>query len=212
VALTLYYGSGSPFAWRVWLALEHKSIAHELKLLSFSAGDTRKPEFAALNPRNKVPVISGDGFTLYESAAIVEYLEELKPQPSLFPGDARQRALVRRMVCEADHYVNTANSKLVGNVLFVKPEEWDRSAITAARDGLLKELAVWENSLGGDFVAGPLSAADFALYPMLAIAMRCEIKKPDLGLKAALLPKVAAWMARVEALPYFQKTLPPHWK
>jgi glutathione S-transferase len=212
VALTFYYGSGSPFAWRVWLALEQKSIAYELKVLSFSAGDTRKPEYAALNPRHKVPVISGDGFTLYESAAIVEYLDEVKPQPSLFPGDARQRALVRRMVCEADHYVNAAMSKLAGNVLFVQPDEWDQTAIGAGRDGLLKELATWDHSLGGDFVAGPLSAADFALYPMLAIAMRCEVKKPDLGLKAALPAKVAAWMGRIEALPYFKNTWPPHWK
>jgi glutathione S-transferase len=212
VAITFYYGSGSPFAWRVWLALEHKSIAHEFRLLSFSDGDTRKPEFAALNPRHKVPVIAGDGFTLYESAAIVEYLDELKPQPSLFPGDARQRALVRRMVSEADHYTNAAMSKLAGFVLFVKPEEWDQTAIGTARDGLLQELARWDSTLGGDFVAGPLSAADFALYPMLAISMRCEVKKSDLGLKAALPAKVAAWMGRVEALPYFKKTLPPHWK
>ena len=49
MALTLYYGSGSPYAWRVQLALECKAIAYERKVLSFSAGDTRKPEFIALN-------------------------------------------------------------------------------------------------------------------------------------------------------------------
>jgi glutathione S-transferase len=212
MAMTFYYGSGSPFAWRVWLALEYKGIPYEFKLLSFSDGDTRKPEFVALNPRHQVPVISGDGFTLYESAAIVEYLDELKPQPSLFPGDAKQRALVRRLVCEADSYADAAMSKLAQSVLFVKPEAWDQAAIAAGRDGLLQELANWESALAGDFLAGPLSAADFALYPMLAIAMRCEKRKPDLGLKSALPPKVAAWMARVEALPYFQKTVPPHWK
>jgi len=42
--LTFYYGSGSPYAWRVWLALEHKAIAYELKMISFSAGDLKKPE------------------------------------------------------------------------------------------------------------------------------------------------------------------------
>jgi hypothetical protein len=47
---------------------------------------------------------------------------------------------------------------------------------------------------------------------MLAIALRCERKKPDLGLKAALPAKIAAWMARIEALPYFAKTWPAHWK
>ena len=53
---SLYYGSGSPYAWRVQLALEHKALAYERKVLSFSAGDTRKPEFLALNPRHRVPI------------------------------------------------------------------------------------------------------------------------------------------------------------
>ena len=62
MAITFYYGAGSPFAWRVWLALEHKALAYELKVLSFSDGDLKKPEFAALNPRRKIPVlVDADG-------------------------------------------------------------------------------------------------------------------------------------------------------
>ena len=212
MAITFYYGAGSPFAWRVWLALEHKAIPHELKVLSFADGDNRKPEFLALNPRHKVPLITDGDFVLYESAAIVEYLEELQPVPALFPGEARSRALVRRMVCEADQYLEAANAKLIGSVLFTKPEEWDAGKITAARDALVGELGLWETAIRGDYLAGPLSAADFAVYPMLAIALRCEKKKPELGLKAALPAKIAGWMARVEALPYFAKTWPAHWK
>jgi glutathione S-transferase len=212
MALTFYYGSGSPFAWRVWLALEHKGIPYEFKLLSFSERDTYKPEFLAMNPRHQVPVIVDDGFAHYESAAIVEYLDELKPQPSLFPGDARRRAQLRRMVCEADQYFSEINGKLLVGVLFAKPEEWDQAAIAKARDNLLQELALWDKAMQGDYLAGELSAADFALYPMLALSMRCEKKKPDLGLKAALPKNISTWMARVEALPYFQRTLPPHWK
>ena len=75
----LYYGSGSPYAWRVQLALEHKALPYERKVLSFSAGDTRKPEFLALNPRHRVPVLVDGDFVLYESNAIVEYLDEAYP-------------------------------------------------------------------------------------------------------------------------------------
>ena len=57
MALTFYYGSGSPYAWKVWLALEHKGIPYEFKLLSFDAGDTKKPEFLQVNPRAQVPAI-----------------------------------------------------------------------------------------------------------------------------------------------------------
>ena len=100
MAIILYYGSGSPYAWRVQLALEHKALPYERKVLSFSAGDTRKPEFLALNPRHRVPVIVDDDFVLYESNAIVEYLDEAYPATGapLFPGDARTRALVRRLI------------------------------------------------------------------------------------------------------------------
>jgi len=65
MALTLYYLSGSPYAWRVWLALEHKRIPYELKAMSYDAGDFKRPDFLALNPRHRVPVIVDDGFALY---------------------------------------------------------------------------------------------------------------------------------------------------
>src|SRR6266516_4364284 len=105
MALTLYYGSGSPYAWRAQFALEHKALPYELKVLSFSAGDTRKPEFVALNPRHQVPVLVHDDFTLYESNAIVEYLDEAFPATGarLFPGDVMTRALVRRLVLEVNY-------------------------------------------------------------------------------------------------------------
>jgi glutathione S-transferase len=71
MSLTLYSLSGSPYAWRVWLALEHKRIAYELKNVSYDAGDFKNPSFRALNPRARVPVIVDNGFALYESAAII---------------------------------------------------------------------------------------------------------------------------------------------
>ena len=89
MSITFYYGSGSPYAWRVQLALEHKALPYERKVLSFAAGDTRKPEFVALNPRHEVPTIVDGDFVLYESNAIAEYLEEAYPGRGapLFPGD-----------------------------------------------------------------------------------------------------------------------------
>ena len=79
MALTLYYLSGSPYAWRVWLSLEHKGINYDLKPLSFDGGDFDKPEFVAFNPRRRVPVIVDGDFVLYESAAIVEYISDKWP-------------------------------------------------------------------------------------------------------------------------------------
>ena len=62
-------------------------------------------------------------------------------------------------------------------------------------------------------VADAAGAVDFTVYPMLALALRLEsAKKPDLAISEAMGPRLTAWMARVEALPYFQHTYPPHWR
>ncbi len=214
MALTFYYGSGSPYAWRVWLALEFKGIAYELKTMSFSAGDLRTPEYMAINPRRKVPVIVDDGFALYESQAIVEYLDERHPEgPRLFPGDARRRALIRRMVQEGDQYVAHAMDPLLDQILFSPKEKWDDTAIAGSRTRFGKELARWENIILGDWLSGgDPSAADFVLYPHIALALRMEKKKPDVDIRGLIGPKIGAWMRRVEALPYLDKTVPPHWK
>jgi glutathione S-transferase len=214
LALTLYYGSGSPYAWRVQLALEHKALTYELKVLSFSAGDTRKPEFLALNPRHQVPVIADGDFTLYESNAIVEYIDEAYPGRGspLFPGDVKARALIRRLILEVDDYGYAAFSKVLEEAFWKKPEERDSKVIAEARQASIDELGSFAKAMRGDFLAGPLSAADFALYPMTALLKRAQIKLPDLDADAMLPPAIKAWKARIEALPYFGKTVPPHWK
>jgi glutathione S-transferase len=214
LALTFYYGAGSPYAWRVWLALEHKSIPHERKVLSFSEGDLKRPEFLALNPRGKVPVIVDGKLPLYESAAIVEYLEDAYPDygKRLFPGSVADRALIRRMICEADNYFAPAMNRLLRLVLFTKQEEWNVERIAAAREELVGELGRWEREIHGDYLAGAVSAADYTLYPLVALALRCEKRKPDLALRGALPARIDAWMQGVEILPFFTRTWPSHWK
>jgi glutathione S-transferase len=215
MAITFYAGSGSPYVWRVWLALEHKALPYELRMLSFSAGETRAPEFVAINPRHRVPTIVDGDFVLYESNAIVEYLDEQYPGRGapLFPGDARGRAVVRRMISEVDSYFDKALDPWIEQVFYKKPEERDADALTKARDGVVGELATLSQAMRGDYLAGPLSAADFALYPLVAFLHRAKaVKMPDLDADAMLTPALRAWKARIEALPFFAATIPPHWK
>jgi glutathione S-transferase len=214
MSLTLYSGSGSPYAWRVQLALEHKALAYELRMLSFSARDTLKPEFIALNPRHQVPVLVDDDFVLYESKAIVEYLDEAYPGRGapLFPGDVRQRALVRRFIEEVDNYYYEATSQVLTQAFWTKPGEREVDKIAAGRKAVVEESALFTHAMRGDFLAGQLSAADFSLYPLVASLWRAEMKLPDLDAAGMLTPQLLAWKARIEALPYFDKTFPPHWR
>jgi len=218
--LTFYYGSGSPFSWKVWLALEHKRIPYDFRRLSFDAGDLRKPEYLAINPRHKVPAIVDDGLVLYESSAIIEYLEERYASygEPLWPRETNARALARRLAAEADLYVQPAVGKLVRETIFRRTEEPDPTALAEAKQGIAQELALVERSIAGDFLAGSelssagVSAADFALYPALALLGRIDDKRPGYEARSLIPPRLRAWMVRMEALPYLERTRPPHWK
>ena len=202
MAVVLYYGSGSPYAWRAWLALEQKGASHEVRTMSFAAGDLRTAEFLALNPRGRVPVLVDDGFVLYESAAIVEYIDEKWPAgPPLFAADVRERALQRRMVREADQYL----ARIIERVAAGDEAE-------EARGDLRQELIYWESAITGDYFSGTLSAVDLTLYPFLALLRRIASRQP--GLREAGLggPRLSAWLDRMHALPLVQKTWPPHWQ
>ena len=212
--ITFYYGSGSPFAWRVWLALEHKNLAYDLKEMSFSNGDLKKADYLGISPRGKIPALEDNGFSLYESAAIVEYLEDQYPDSgaSLFPGDARSKARIRCLVNEADVYLDAVNRRLLQAVLFTKKEDWDEARISAGRIAVAAELSIFEDRLSGDYFAGEISAADFTIYPMIALLLRMDLRKPDLDMASLVGPKMSAWMERIEAMPIHAKTYPPHWK
>jgi glutathione S-transferase len=213
MSLTLYYASGSPYAWRVWLALEHKGIPYEMKTLSFDAGDLRTPEFLALNPRHRVPVVVDNDFVLYESAAILEYLDDRWPgEPRLFAVDIHRRALQRRMVREADQYFAEALERLVDAVLFTPPEQRSQERIATACADLRKEFAFWDSAITGDYLAGVLSAVDFTLYPEVALVQRIGRRNPGLIEADLVGERMGSWMQRMEALRCTQKTWPPHWK
>jgi glutathione S-transferase len=214
MSLTFYYGSGSPYAWRVHLALEHKALPYERKVLSFSAGDTRKPEFIALNPRHTVPTLVDGDFVLYESNAITAYLEDAYPGRGapLFPGDAKTRATVWRLMMEVDNYGSKATDGVLDYAFWAKPEERDPQKLVEARAKTAEEFAQMSRYLKGDFLVGPLSAADFSFYPLVAFMYRARVKLPDFDADGLLTPALKSWKARIEALPYFEQTIPPHWK
>jgi glutathione S-transferase len=215
MAITFYALSGSPYVWRVWFALEHKALPYHLEMLSMTQKDTSKPEFTKLNPRQKVPLIIDEGLILSESNAIVEYLDECYPLSGhgpLFPTEIKQRALVRKVISEVDCYLMPHMGTILRQLFFKAEAEWDNKIIAAAEDDLCNELHHIEHHFHGDYLVENLSAADYALYPLIATLHRMEKKKNDLNVTATLGPKIKDWKKRIESLPYFMNTFPPHWK
>ncbi len=213
--IDFYFGSGSPYAWKVWLALELKQLPYVARRMQFDNDDLKSAEFGDINPRRKVPAILDNGFAMYESAAILDYLEDRYPDQGapLWPRDVQARAIARRRAAEAVSYVDPLNSKLVTEVFYSGDKGPDPVVVAEAKAELGKELARIETWLDGAYLAGPqVSGADFTLYPYVAFLGRVDSRKPGYELTALLPPKVAAWMKKIEALPYFQATYPPHWR
>ena len=215
MALDFYHGHGSPFSWRVWLALEHKAVPYNLKVLSFQANDTTKPEFVAINPRHTVPTIVDDGHAVWESLAILEYLDErFAAGAKLYPGDAKSRARIRRLIDEMQGYLGSEGIDPITSELFFKGDAApDQDKVAQGRKRLGEELAYFSKELRGKFLAGDApSAADFVLYPYLGYCARVSFRKPETKLNELLPPPLADYKKRIEALPYFDKTIPAHWR
>ena len=211
MALDFYFGSGSQYAWRVWLALEHKGVPYTAHRMQFDNGDLRTPSFLAINPRGRVPAIVDDGFALFESSAIVAYLEDKYPTPSLLPKDIKARAIARRIAAEVDADFAAPTHALIDMLFASEPATPD--AVAAAKDALAKELARFESYvLEGDTFVGEITLAEFAFYPFVRFLDRVQQRKPEHDTAALVPPKLRQLMRRVEALPYYDKTFPPHWR
>ena len=101
--LYTYYRSQASF--RVRIALNLKGIAREDSFLHLEKGDQFADAYRAINPQMVVPTLIDDNVKLFQSLAILEYLDEKYPEPPLLPADAQARAWVRGLAL-----VNVADS------------------------------------------------------------------------------------------------------
>ncbi|HEV2605577.1 MAG TPA: glutathione S-transferase family protein [Microvirga sp.] len=215
--LTLYVIPGSPSSWRVWLALGHLGVEHRVERLSFNAGDTRTPQFLALNPRGQVPVLVDGSLVLTESFAIIEHLEETRADRgagrSLWPIEPNARALARRIAHAADGNLGARVYRPLADQLFLSAEAHRSTAIVErALDTGRVELAWLEGELGHPFFGRfEPSVADFTVYGLLAFIGHIGRHFPAADLAPVRGPRLLEWSRRVEALPYFAETWPGNW-
>src|SRR6478752_5009076 len=84
MAIDVYWGSGSPFSWRVLIALEFKRLPYVSHQLHFDLQEHKAPKMLALNPRGRLPVLTDDGYVVFESLAVLYYLDLKYPSPPIF--------------------------------------------------------------------------------------------------------------------------------
>ena len=219
MAIELYWGSGSPFAWRVMLTLEVKGLEYESKLLEFSKGDHKTAAYLKLNPRGKVPSLKNGDFVLYESLAIMSYIDRKYPDPPLFGKTPEETGLIWRWLAECESYVVSAGDKLVRPIFFgqgLERVEEIQQGVQTLRDEFkrLDERLARSQWLVGD----KLSAADIGIFPITQLVLRAASKEAAQPFNLGFLPleqrfpNIARWVQRIEALPNYQRTYPPHWR
>jgi glutathione S-transferase len=219
MAIEVFWGSGSPYSWRVLLALEYKRLSYVSHELDLSKQEHKSPQMLALNPRGRVPVLKDDDYVCYESPAILLYLDRKYPKQPLFGRTAADAGAIMRFICEYQLYVEEHITRIITAIYFQglenRLEEINRAVDTAAGEarGLEKHLAQHDWLVGKS-----CSAADITIFPGIKLLLRAlrrreaeELHTPFMPLEQNF-PAIAAWLRRVEALPGYERTYPPHWR
>jgi glutathione S-transferase len=202
--MRLYIGNKNYSSWslRPWLLMTHAGIAFEeiCLRLDWADGSPFKTTLLAIAPSGRVPLlVDHDGFAVWDSLAIAEYLAERFPDRHLWPADAKQRARARSLCAEMHSGFSDLRNVFPMNI------EADLGDIGlrmlgekpgAARD-LARIDAMWREALaasGGPFLFGDFGIADAFFAPVCS-----RIRTYGLPLS----PDAAAYMTRMLALPAF---------
>ncbi len=209
MARPIVYGpAGSTYVWSVRLALAEKGVTHELVHTDF--GEHQKEPHLSRHPFAKVPAFEHDGFAMYETQAILRYIDEGFASAPLQPTDLHEFARMNQIIGIVDAY---GWPSIAAGILFnrmLAPRiglPVDEAAITAALPRA--KLCVSEIArLMGDhqFLAGErVSLADLMVIPLLFYFARV----PEGEAPLAEHPGLQAWIKRMEGRQSFQVTKPP---
>ena len=201
MGLKLHYHPFSTYSRRVLIAFAEKQIAHELVVVDMAARRHREQPYLSLNPYGRVPTLEEDGFVLFESTAILNYLEATRPSPPLVPADARGRALVDMHMKLCDIQFTRHAGTIVFPKRFLPKEKWNTAAIADAKTQIEKHFAILDKQLAGKtyLIAEQFSLAEVCYAPFLEFLPLMEITPPG---------AVAAWSERLLARPSAVSTRP----
>ncbi len=219
MALSFYWGSGSPFSWRVLLALEHKQLAYESHLLQFDKQEPQSPQMLKMNPRGRVPVLKDGEYVVFESVAILYYLDLKYPATPIFGSSPEEAGIIMRVICEFQAYAEPHVQKIVEAVFGGRVAE-DVDALTDAMHVVGREARTIEGRLSKEewIVGAQYWALDMVIFPWIQLLRRALDRPAAAELGARFLPMetnypaLARWIHRIEQLPGYERTYPPHWR
>jgi len=204
--MKLYEGVRSSASFRVRIALNLKGLPYDSQVIDLRAGEHRRPEYARINPQRAVPALADGGRTLVQSMAILEYLEEIHPEPPLLPRTAAERARVRAMAqlvaCEIHPLNNTRVLGYLEQELRASEQARDRWYAHWVHEGFRGLEPMLGDRETGQFSHGDLpTLADVFLVPQVVNAQRFKV---DL----AEFPRVVRIFDSCMKLPAFERAHP----
>lgn len=188
--ISFYYAKPSLFSRPVWITLLEKDLTFNPISVNMG-GDQFTPEFRALNPFCRIPVLVDNGLTMTESQAILDYLDLQYPQPRLLPQSVQAIAKVRQVQMIAVNELVPA----IGEFMMRKPDQQ-----AYAKHRAMTVLEMFEGLLDAPYFGGDrLSLADIvagSFVPVLG----------DLGFSLAQQPRLNSWLHTLMARPAWQQT------
>jgi len=234
--LVLYDAPGSPCARRVRISLLEKGLPWDTVIVDLSRLEQKRPEYLRLNPNGVVPTLVHGERVVYESNVITEYLDDVFPDLRLYPDDPWERAQVSLWqafeLSFAKDYRPLMYQRLLGPMVRLTRTleqaletarrstsnpfdlEWERkvwslAVLSPAEEDacaarLYARVEVLERALAGrDYLVGDrFGQAEISLFPRLRMYPYVQ-----LPIRAERFPRVAAWMARLERRPSFERSL-----
>jgi glutathione S-transferase len=197
---------GSPFSRAVLVTLEEKNTRY--RLMPVAPGTLRAPQHLTRHPFGRVPVLEHGDFRLYETQAILRYLDRVLPEPALTPADPRRAARMDLLMNVNDWYLFHGVANVIGfqrivgpRLLGLKPDEAAIAAAVPKGRIVIDELA---EQLGAQpyLTGNTLTLADLLLAPQLDFLQQT----PEWETLSAHHPNLGRWLARMNARPSFAAT------
>ncbi|MFH2201660.1 MAG: glutathione S-transferase family protein [Elusimicrobiota bacterium] len=174
-------------------------LEYKYEVLNMRGGEHKQPEHMRRHPAGKVPAIDDDGFTLFESGAIMRYLADKADSP-LYPRDPRRRAFVDQWLDFAGYHVRNAVGRLLFNRVFAPAMKLpvDEQSLKDGSKFLDQFLPVVETQLGKNkyFAGEEFSLADIALLGALDPAEVC-------GVDLAPYPSIVKWRDELRSRDFY---------
>jgi glutathione S-transferase len=219
MAIDFYWGSGSPGCWRVALALEFKGLKYNSHLLQFDRQEHKSPQMLAMNFRGRLPVLRDNDYVVFESLAILYYLDQKYREPPIFGRSPEEAGVILRVICEYQAYAEPPLKQIVAGLQQRQDAKVDEGLAEAMHRVAGEARTIEQRLARSDWVVGEsFSAADMMIYPNIRQLLRALQQPQAHELAARFLPMqinypaIGRWLDRVAALPGHDRTWPPHWR